>query len=179
MSDKNDKKKLSKNNIFQISVGITGVLSLFTFFNLNNIQSDISSINIFEKKIDTEKKNIKEAENEIRKIKEEFNDKEISKPIDLDGRIPLVIRDIKQLIISKNIKAEINIFNKGRSATSDFERDNETGLKKITLEASLEYERYQDVKDMLKELKTSFPLSIDKIVFNSKGSAIKFTIYGK
>lgn len=178
MENKKEKIKLSKNRIFQISLVISGLLVAFTFYNTNNIQSNITSISSYETRIDREKREIEDAKLEIKEIEKEFENAEVSHPLDMDGRIPLIVRDIKRLMASHNINANLNPANKTGRGLASFKLDSETGLKTITFNTEITYERYSDVKEVLVELRDSFPLTIDKLIFNSSGSVLTFTLYG-
>mgnify|MGYP000592566734 CR=1 FL=1 len=181
--DNNKKIKLGKSSLFQGSIALSGLLLAFGIFNITEITQTKSSIEMLETKIDRQKTQNKEAFNEIASIEEEFKNAEKSSPLDIDGRVHLIVRNIQRLIASYEIISEINPINNGQGGQSSqgvprASIDSETGLRTISFTVNLEYNRYKDAKNVIKELRDTFPITIDKVVFSESNATVNFTMYG-
>lgn len=177
-----DKKKinLGKQSLFQGAVVLSGVLLAFGIFNITEITQTNSSIEMLKVKIERQKRENQEALDEIASIEEEFKNAEESSPLDIDGRIHLIVRNIKRLITSYEMSAEISPRSSGAGTQGvpTAAVDSETGLRTISFTVDLTYNRYEDVKNVIKELRDTFPITIDKVVFSNRDATLNFTIYG-
>lgn len=177
-----DKKKikLGKQSIFQGVVALSGILLAFGIFNVTEITQTNSSIEMLKTKIERQKRENQKALDEIASIEEEFKSAEKSSPLDIDGRIHLIIRDIQRLITSYEISAEIspNSGGAGNKGIPTASLDSETGLRTISFTVDLRYNRYEDAKNVIKELRDTFPITIDKVVFSNRNATLSFTMYG-
>lgn len=179
--EKNNKKiKLGKQSLFQGSITLSGILLAFGIFNITEITQTTSSIERLETKIDRQKMENQEALDEIAAIEKEFENADESSPLDIDGRIHLIVRNIQRLIASYEISSEIspNSGGQGRQSVPTASVDAETGLRTISFTVNLEYNRYEDAKNLIKELRDTFPITIDKVVFSERDATFNFTMYG-
>lgn len=178
MGKNNKKIKLGKQSLFQGSIALSGILLAFCIFNITEITQTNSSIETLEKKIDRQKLENQEALDEIVAIEKEFKNAEKSSPLDIDGRIHLIVRNIQRLIASYEISSEISLNSSGQQSVPTASVDAETGLRTISFTVNLEYNRYEDAKNVIKELRNTFPITIDKVVFSDRDSTFNFTMYG-
>lgn len=178
MENKKKKIKITKTHIFQGTLGLSFLLVAFGAFNINEINQTQASINLLETRIQREQIAIREANQEIEEITAEYEGVEESFPLDIDGRVPLIVRDIKRLISSYDIGATIEPSGSGRSRVAVATLDNESGLRTISFNVSLSYNRYNDVKEMIEVLRDTFPITIDSVVFSSRDASFTFTMYG-
>jgi hypothetical protein len=180
MEKEKNKIKLGKQSLFQGAIAVSGLLLAFGIFNITEITQTNSSIDMLEVRIAKQKQENQEALEEIARIEEEFANAEKSSPLDIDGRIHLIVRNIKRLINSYDISSEITHNSGGPSSKGvpTASVDSETGLRTISFTVSLEYNRYSDAKKVIKDLRDTFPITIDKVVFSDRDATFNFTMYG-
>lgn len=176
--NKNLSLKISKKNIFQGTIVLSSLLLAFSIFNITEITQTNTNIERLNTKIERQKVENEDSRQEIESIKEEFEGAEKSSPLDIDGRINLVVRDIQRLITSYNISSTISPINNDGGNTPTASVDPETGLRTISFSVELDYSRYEDAKEVIAELRDVFPITIDKVVFSNRNATFNFTMYG-
>lgn len=179
MENKIKKINISKTRVFQFAIALSSLLVLASVYSINNIQQKTSSISRYESLIKRETVALEEAKKEIEAIDEEFKNAVVSYPLGIDGRVSLIVRDIKRIFASNNIDSNVSVAGSQRGVSSNVSLDSETGLKTISFNADLEYERYSDLKDTILKIRNSFPLTIDKLMINNNGTVLSFTVYGE